>query len=174
MIDFELFELLEWYPRYWAKNKVTFNIFYLNHLVVATCSCWSMTLVTSPAIDSSFSWMGPAEELFTSSLAADPRWYRLGSSWGEQRGQWRNSKECRKAKHVDKIIEFTWISKAYVNDASSHRFRVPGIFDKVLGYPNVLQYDVCLRVSQRVQVVLHLHTDSVNHLKNKKVYFWKA
>ncbi|TNN79984.1 hypothetical protein EYF80_009801 [Liparis tanakae] len=32
-----------------------------------------MTLVTSPAIDSSFSCMGPTAELFTSSLAAEPR-----------------------------------------------------------------------------------------------------
>ena len=45
-----------------------------------TWSCWSMTVVTSPAMDWSFSWIGPIEELLTSSRDDKPRWYRLGSS----------------------------------------------------------------------------------------------
>lgn len=46
-----------------------------------TWSCSSMTWATSPAMESSFSWMGPTEEPFSSSRDVAPRWYRLGRSW---------------------------------------------------------------------------------------------
>lgn len=46
-----------------------------------------------------------------------------------------------------------------------YSFGVAGILDEVLCCPDVLQYGVCFRVPQRVEVVLHLHADPVNHLQ---------
>lgn len=46
-----------------------------------------MTWATSPAMESSFSWMGPTEEPFSSIREAAPRWYRLGRSCRWKRGR---------------------------------------------------------------------------------------
>lgn len=48
----------------------------------STCSCSSITRATCPAIDSSLSSMAPTHAPLEPPLR---RWYRLGSSWREER-----------------------------------------------------------------------------------------
>lgn len=50
-------------------------------------------------------------------------------------------------------------------------FRVPCIFNEAFSRPDILEDGVSLRVPQRVQMVLHLHTNPVHHLQNRNQQF---
>lgn len=63
-------------------------------------------------------------------------------------------------------FQLSQVTSYLLGDTSSfsHRLGVPGVLHQVLGHLHVLQDGFRLGVPQRIEVVLDLHADSVNHL----------